>query len=115
MPDAHRESKTRRAYFIKNGNTFLMREATNNISVAVERVKNLKGIDLKLLINRGRNRFIRVDGVIEDLYPNVFTVKTEDAHTKILTLTYADVMMKTSDSSRAEKRKGKQTENLSSY
>lgn len=71
-----------------------MREATNNISVAVERVKNLKGIDLKLLINRGRNRFIRVDGVIEDLYPNVFTVKTEDAHTKILTLTYADVMMK---------------------
>ena len=41
-----------------------MREATNNISVAVERVKNLKGIDLKLLINRGRNRFIRVDGVI---------------------------------------------------
>lgn len=92
-----------------------MREATNNISVAVERVKNLKGIDLKLLINRGRNRFIRVDGVIEDLYPNVFTVKTEDAHTKILTLTYADVMMKTSDSSRAEKRKGKQTENLSSY
>lgn len=74
-----------------------MREATNNISVAVERVKNLKGIDLKLLINRGRNRFIRVDGVIEDLYPNVFTVKTEDAHTKILTLTYADVMMKTSD------------------
>lgn len=68
-----------------------MREATNNISVAVERVKNLKGIDLKLLINRGRNRFIRVDGVIEDLYPNVFTVKTEDAHTKILTLTYADV------------------------
>ena len=40
-----------------------MREATNNISVAVERVKNLKGIDLKLLINRGRNRFIRVDGV----------------------------------------------------
>ena len=54
-----------------------MREATNNISVAVERVKNLKGIDLKLLINRGRNRFIRVDGVIEDLYPNVFTVKTE--------------------------------------
>lgn len=92
-----------------------MREATNNISVAVERVKNLKGIDLKLLINRGRNRFIRVDGVIEDLYPNVFTVKTEDAHTKILTLTYADVMMKMSDSSRAEKRKGKQTENLSSY
>jgi len=71
-----------------------MREATNNISSAVERVKNLKGIDLKLLINRGRNRFIRVDGVIEDLYPNVFTVKTEDAHTKILTLTYADVMMK---------------------
>ena len=59
-----------------------MREATNNISVAVERVKNLKGIDLTLLINRGRNRFIRVDGVIEDLYPNVFTVKTEDAHTK---------------------------------
>lgn len=84
-----------------------MREATNNISVAVERVKNLKGIDLKLLINRGRNRFIRVDGVIEDLYPNVFTVKTEDAHTKILTLTYADVMMKTSDSSRAEKTKRK--------
>ena len=71
-----------------------MREATNNRSVAVERVKNLKGIDLKLLINRGRNRFIRVDGVIEDLYPNVFTVKTEDAHTKILTLTYADVTMK---------------------
>ena len=68
-----------------------MREATNNISVAVERVKNLKGIDLKLLINRGRNRFIRVDGVIEDLYPNVFTVKTEDAHTKILTLAYAEI------------------------
>lgn len=71
-----------------------MRESTKSISNAVERVKNLKGIDLKLLINRGRNKYISVDGVIENLYPNVFTVKTENAHTKILTLTYADVMMK---------------------
>ena len=69
-----------------------MREASININGIKERVKNLRGMELKLLINRGRNRFISVDGVIEDLYPNVFTVKTENADTKLLTLTYADVM-----------------------
>ncbi len=76
------------------GNTLIMRENGCNLSHAVERVKNLKGVELKLLINRGRNRFERVDGIIEDLYPNVFTVKTKSADTKILTLSYADVMMK---------------------
>ena len=69
-----------------------MREASININGIKERVKNLRGMELKLLINRGRNRFISVDGVIEDLYPNVLTVKTENADTKLLTLTYADVM-----------------------
>ena len=69
-----------------------MREASININGIKERVKNLRGMELKLLINRGRNRFISVDGVIEDLYPNVFTVKTENADTKLLTLTSADVM-----------------------
>ena len=93
-----------------------MREATNNISVAVERVKNLKGIDLKLLINRGRNRFIRVDGVIEDLYPNVFTVKTRR---RPYENTDVDVRRRHDEKRQIfparKKRKGKQTENLSSY
>lgn len=59
-----------------------------------ERVERLRGTEIKLLINRGRNKFQEFDGVIENLYPNVFTVKAEEADTPVMTFTYSDVMTK---------------------
>lgn len=73
---------------------YAMREVGQNLDTVKERVKKLQGIEVKLLINRGRNRFISFDGSIEDIYPNVFTVKSEDAESKLMTFSYNDVMTK---------------------
>lgn len=71
-----------------------MREIINNMEGVRERVERLRGTELKLLINRGRNKFQEFDGVIENLYPNVFTVKADEGDTPVMTFSYSDVMTK---------------------
>lgn len=71
-----------------------MREIVKNMDSVKERIKRLQGVELKLLINRGRNKFVEVDGVIENVYPNIFTVKAEEADTPVMTFSYSDVMTK---------------------
>ena len=50
-------------------------------------VLSLKGEQVKLYINRGRRKISRLDGVIDNVYTSVFTVK--DAITSSLTHTYS--------------------------
>ena len=94
MPDAHRESKTRRAYFIKKRQYFSYERSDKQYI-------SRRGACEKPERNRPETPY---QSWKKQVYPRRrrdrrpvpqrFTVKTEDAHTKILTLTYADVMMK---------------------
>ncbi len=56
----------------------------------IAKLNNMRGYPLTVKVNRGRNKIETVDGVIENTYPNVFTVRLQDGG--LNTFTYADVM-----------------------
>lgn len=66
----------------------------NNLDWAKKRVQTLAGRNIILKVNKGRNKFITFNGMIESVYPSVFTVKTED-DTQIKSYSYSDVLTKT--------------------
>ncbi len=45
-------------------------------------------------INRGRNRFQYFSGVVEDIYPNIFTIRTDDEIQPVLSFSYNDLLTK---------------------
>ncbi len=54
------------------------------------KIMNLKGQNIQMQINRGRRRIEQVRATIKDVYPSVFTIKTEDE--KLQTFSYFDVL-----------------------
>lgn len=67
-----------------------MRNPINNDKEStIKKLNNMKGTPLTLKINRGRNKIESYDGVIENTFPNVFTLRLEDGG--IGTFTYADI------------------------
>lgn len=53
-------------------------------------ISNLKGKTVQMSINRGRKKIENLSATIKDIYPSVFTIKTENE--KIQTFSYFDVM-----------------------
>lgn len=67
----------------------------NKIDVAKKRAELLQGIDVKLEVNEGRNRFVYYEGKIQDLYPYVFTfVAFLYGQERLLSFSYVDLMTK---------------------
>lgn len=66
----------------------------NNLDWAKKRVQTLAGRNIILKVNKGRNKFITFNGMIESVYPSVFTVKTDD-DTQVKSYSYSDVLTKT--------------------
>ncbi len=65
------------------------------LDIAKKRVELLRGRMIKIKVNIGRNRFTYYDGTIDQLHPNVFTVKTQLYGTeRTLSFTYVDVLSK---------------------
>lgn len=64
-----------------------------DLSTVKQKILALKGNSVKMEVNRGRNKIVKFDGVIVDVYPSVFTVKTDE---KIIlgskTFSYFDVL-----------------------
>ncbi|HHV08230.1 MAG TPA: Veg protein [Firmicutes bacterium] len=55
-----------------------------------------RGRRLRLTANRGRQRIIVREGVLEQTYPNVFTIKLLDSNSvKRVSFSYSDVLTKT--------------------
>lgn len=54
------------------------------------KISNLKGQNVQMNINRGRKKIEKVSATIKDVYPSVFTIKTQDD--KLQTFSYFDVM-----------------------
>lgn len=55
-------------------------------------VSLLKGKDVKLYINRGRRKILKFDGVIDNVYTSVFTVKEKIENTPTRTYSYSDIL-----------------------
>ena len=67
-----------------------MREINKNISGLMENVRALTGLRVKIKVNRGRNRIELVEGILENAYPNIFTVRKQTG--ELNSFSYADII-----------------------
>ena len=67
-----------------------MRKIKYGLNEVKEKIKDLKGKDVTMSINRGRKKIDIVTATIKDVYPSVFTIKTMDE--KLQTFSYFDVL-----------------------
>lgn len=58
-----------------------MRKATLKMSEIVEKITNMKGKRVEWEVNRGRKKIEKYEGVIETVYPSVFTLNAENTDT----------------------------------
>lgn len=64
-----------------------------DLSTVKARILALKGNSVQMEVNRGRNKIVKFNGVISEVYPSVFTVEA-DEHTIMgsKTFSYFDVL-----------------------
>ncbi len=63
-----------------------------NIDKIKSKILEVKNEKLKIKVNIGRNKYEYYEGIIKDIYPNLFTVLTDKG---IKSWTYSDVATKT--------------------
>lgn len=68
-----------------------MREIVYGLEQAKKRAERLKGIAVRIKINKGRNKFIERYGEIADTHPAVFTFLSDG---ETLTFSYSDLLTK---------------------
>lgn len=56
----------------------------------MENVRALTGVRVKIKVNRGRNRIELIEGVLENAYPNIFTVRKQTG--ELNSFSYADII-----------------------
>ena len=59
-----------------------------------EKIENIKGKNIKMLVNKGRKKIEKLEGVIQNLYPSVFTVEIDDEilGKNLVTYSYTEVL-----------------------
>lgn len=67
-----------------------MRKIIYGLDDIKSKVMALKGQNVQMQINRGRKKIESVNATIKDVYPSVFTIKTDDE--KLQTFSYFDVL-----------------------
>lgn len=61
------------------------------LSEIKEHIKSLRGKKVKLLVDIGRNKMEKYEGVIQNAYNNVWTFKSKDS---LKSFSYTDVLIK---------------------
>lgn len=69
-----------------------MRKAGANLNDIKAKIIALKGSHVEMNINRGRKKFDSFSGIIQDVYPSVFTVISKEGNQTIQTFSYYDVL-----------------------
>ena len=71
-----------------------MRKIAVNIDDVIKRITMLKGESIKMQVNKGRKKIVKYTGVIENIYPSIFTVRLTDtdAATSCMSYSYAEVL-----------------------
>ncbi|MBO5910004.1 MAG: Veg family protein [Clostridia bacterium] len=69
-----------------------MKRSVTTLSDIKQAILLLKGEQVKLSINRGRRKILKFEGVIDNVYSSVFTVKAKLASTLIHTYSYSDIL-----------------------
>ena len=70
-----------------------MRKSFYNLTEIKDKILSIKGKNIDIFINRGRKKIDNYFGIIENIYPSVFTVKIlNDKQLKNVTCSYSDVL-----------------------
>ena len=69
-----------------------MKKQACNLEVIKNKITELKGKDVKIRLNRGRNKIQFFKGKIDQIYSSVFVVKIESDVFDRLSCTYQDVL-----------------------
>ena len=70
-----------------------MRKTGVTLMEIKQQIEGLKGRDIDMQVNRGRKKIENYNGVIENIYPSVFTVKLADRTLgDMATYSYSDVL-----------------------
>ncbi len=69
-----------------------MRKVGMNIDDIKRKILSLKGEEVEMNVNRGRKKFDTINGVIQDVYPSVFTVIVKEQNSQLQTFSYYDVL-----------------------
>lgn len=59
-----------------------MRKASMNLGAIIESITKMKGEMVDMEVNKGRKKIEKYVGIIETVYPSVFTVKIEKPKNK---------------------------------
>ena len=84
----HSKNKVKNFRIVNNQT---MREIVYGLEHAKRRAERLRGVLVRIRINKGRNKFIDKTGKICDLFPAVFTFCSEN---ETLTFSYSDLLTK---------------------
>ena len=67
-----------------------MRRQAVNIQEVKRKIAELRGKDLSLAVNKGRNQIVKIDGQIIDLFPYVFTFRARAG--ELVSFSYSDII-----------------------
>ena len=80
-------------YFDLVGHNCSMREIIKHIDEVKRRVGLIVGQPLTFEVNKGRNKFVKFDGYIQDAYPAIFTVRCMiEGEEELLSYSYNDIL-----------------------
>ena len=68
-----------------------MRKVGVNVSSVIEEIEKLKGASISMEINKGRKKIERYQGIIENVYPSIFTVNIGEGKSP-LSYSYTEVL-----------------------
>lgn len=68
-----------------------MRKVNHSVSTVIEEIEKLKGSSISMEINKGRKKIEKYQGIIENVYPSIFTVNIGDGKNP-LSYSYTEVL-----------------------
>lgn len=69
-----------------------MRKAGLGIEEIKAKILQMKGREVEMNVNRGRKKYDTLSGIIQDVYPSVFTVALSQTNSTLQTFSYYDVL-----------------------
>ncbi len=70
-----------------------MRKVNIDLSEIATQIKGMKGESVKMQVNKGRKRIEKYTGVIESVYPSIFTVRIDNPVAQdFLSYSYSEVL-----------------------
>ena len=68
-----------------------MRKVNLTINQIIDQIKAIQGQNVDLEVAKGRKKVIKLEGIIESVYPSIFTIKTQE-NDSTNSYSYADVL-----------------------